>query len=416
MLRSIATVFAGTVMSQVIGLALLPILSRLYGPDEFGVFQTYSSTLRVMLMAAALRYEVGLLEARDEGQFVDLFRACMTLTVVSALVVAAASVLAGDWLAAELSVPVMLVWAFPALLFIAGLQQTTLFLPIRERNYALSSRNRVAQSVYYGVAALGFSLFPSMMLALPAADGVARLGAAIGLIFGTKGLAGKAVAEFGWSGQVAVFAQFRRYPLYTFPGTLLSSLSMLIMVLAFVRLFDIGVAGQFGLVMQVLMGPLAAVNYAISQVFTGDMATVVAANPKQAHAIFRRLVKVLIGVGLPGAIVGYFVAPPMIVLVFGETWRLAGDLCAAAMPLALATFVVAPVNMVLILIRRNAAQLGWEVLRFAATGGVYLAFAAAADPTPTQLLWAFSAVFLALYLVYLAIADRALAAFSRLSP
>lgn len=409
MLKSVATVFAGTALAQLIALALLPVLARLYTPADFGVFQIYASVLRVLLMASAFRYEVGLLETREEGAFLSLLRATLSLSVVTSI----AAGLALLWVGESLGLPAVLVWMFPLLLIVASFQQSATFVPIRDQNYKLSAGNKVMQAVLYGAAAIGLAFTPASAIAMPVADGLSRLGAAAGIAGRTRGLAGKILSKFDFPGQVSALRQFIRYPLYTFPGTTMSALSGLVMSLAFVRLYGLETGGQFALMMQVLFAPIGAAAFSVSQVFTGDIARIIAEKPGEAQAVYRKLVRLMVMIALPGAMFGYFAAPWLIVQAFGAQWEMAGRFCALAMPFAFASFVVAPVNMVLIIARKNRWQLAWEMARFAIAAAIYAALAFGQDLTAEFAMVLFSTAFAGIYLAYLVIADRALARLAR---
>jgi O-antigen/teichoic acid export membrane protein len=210
------------------------------------------------------------------------------------------------------------------------------------------------------------------------------------------------------SEMAAVLREYRRYPVFTFPGTALSALSAALMTFSFTQLFSVNVAGQYGLVLQFVMAPLGAIAFSVSQVFTGDLSKAIADAPPEAHRIYRRVVRILTLIGVPGAIIGYFAGPWIIRLVFGAQWDLAAEFCALSIPMALSTFIVSPINMVLILTRDNKMQIYWEIGRFVTIAAAYLAFRSVLPPDPRLVMGVFSGLTFVTYMVYLVIADRAL--------
>lgn len=49
-LRNVAVLASGTMISQVIVMATLPVLTRLYSPTEYGTYSMYLSIIGILLM------------------------------------------------------------------------------------------------------------------------------------------------------------------------------------------------------------------------------------------------------------------------------------------------------------------------------------------------------------------------------
>ena len=60
----------GTAISQAIPVAITPILTRIYTPEDFGTFALYLSLLTIFSVFATARYEMAIiLPAKDEDAF-----------------------------------------------------------------------------------------------------------------------------------------------------------------------------------------------------------------------------------------------------------------------------------------------------------------------------------------------------------
>lgn len=54
--RNIITLVTGTTIAQAIPVAISPVLTRLFSPDDFGFFAVYFSTATVLSVIATARY------------------------------------------------------------------------------------------------------------------------------------------------------------------------------------------------------------------------------------------------------------------------------------------------------------------------------------------------------------------------
>ncbi len=56
-LKNIATLLSGTILANLIAIAIQPLLSRIYSPEEFGTFTIYLSIIGMLAPAGNLKYE-----------------------------------------------------------------------------------------------------------------------------------------------------------------------------------------------------------------------------------------------------------------------------------------------------------------------------------------------------------------------
>ena len=66
--RNVLTLMTGTTLAQAIPIAISPILTRLYSPEEFGRFQLFASVATNLAVLGCGRYEFALPLARDEAE------------------------------------------------------------------------------------------------------------------------------------------------------------------------------------------------------------------------------------------------------------------------------------------------------------------------------------------------------------
>ena len=364
MLGSISTVLTGTFVAQLISLASLPILSRVFEDQAFGRYQFYISIANILLMLSTLRYEVGMLAAPKGWIFRNLFKTVLCLTVLTAI--SAVIVLAFFYPQYKIKYPelVAVCILLPVGMFVGGLLQAFSFLPIRDRNYKLSAISKIVQSSIYGVSGIVMAFSPLSGLGLIFADIFGRACSATVIFRASQPVKLKQFRFYNWaSAKIALF-RFRKFPKFTLPGTLLSSFVAATPTAYLLMSNDFSVAGQYGLVERFILLPIGTIGFAITQVFTGESASKFREDPSGLNKSFRTTIAILAGISIVPCAVGFFTAQSWVPLVFGDQWELAGKMCSFAMIVAFCSFVTAPVNMLLIVCDRQQWQFLWDVGRF----------------------------------------------------
>src|SRR3990167_1252696 len=90
MLRAILTLLAGGALAQALPLLLGPWLTRLYRPEDFGLYHLFAAVAANAGVVACARYEFALPMARDDAEATALRTLCLRLLAASVAVSAAA--------------------------------------------------------------------------------------------------------------------------------------------------------------------------------------------------------------------------------------------------------------------------------------------------------------------------------------
>lgn len=346
----------GTLAGRLIAIAALPVLTRLYSPEDFALLAVYLALVSTLAVAACLRLEVAipLVETNDEAA--DLLALALTvLTLVTALLTLPA-LLMPEQAAAALGAPALApyLWLVPLGVAMAGSYSALQFWATRARRFGAIARTRIGQ------AAAGVSAMLAMGWA-----GIAPFGLLLGnmLNIGAGGisLAASALVRNGavlravrLRNLAPAFRRNHRYPLFSTPEALFNVAGVQLPVLL-IAAHAGAEAGFLLLAMQVMTVPMKLLGSSISQVY-------VSRAPNEYRegrlapftlAIMRRLV--LVGVGpliLAGAL-----APLVFPWIFGADWARAGTIVAWLVPWMALQFIASPVSMVMFVVGQQRAML-----------------------------------------------------------
>ena len=145
LLRATVTLLMGGALAQLVPLLLGPVLARLFTPQAFGVFTTFSTVAATVAVVACGRYEFALPMARDEDEAAVLLALCARIgLLVLVLSVPLAALLN---MTGHLPLP----WLLPLAVAAAGALQLLIMWSNRAQRFRALAISRVLQ---YGGAAL----------------------------------------------------------------------------------------------------------------------------------------------------------------------------------------------------------------------------------------------------------------------
>lgn len=366
--RDAGVLAGGTAVAQAITVAAAPLLTRLYPPADFGVLAVFGSTVSLISVAAALKYDGALpLPERDDDAAHLLVLSLLLLTLTTAATVALSWAF-GARLAAWTDAPALATWwwLIPLGTLGAGGYQIFSFWAMRESAYPVMAKTRVAR----GVAKIGTQIG----LGLPAL-GLGPVGLLAGEVLG-RGVGTTSLAAlparrlreltegFSLDRCRALAARYRKFPLFESGAALLYTAGMQLPPLLMAVSFSSRETGWFALSQNVIGMPIGLVAHAVAQAYVGNSSELARTDPSELKRLFRRTVRQLAVVGAIPALLLFFFGPALFSFVFGTEWRAAGVYARILSVLFLAQFIVTPFSHTLNLVDRQELSLAWEVARF----------------------------------------------------
>jgi O-antigen/teichoic acid export membrane protein len=322
-------------VGQLLLVAAMPLLTRLYSPEAFGIFGVFAAFVGIFGSIMAGRYEFAIpLSARDE----DAAALAIAGTVVTCVLTALAILLVwvfGELLARATSMPGLasLLWLLPPILFLTGIGQPLEYWSIRRDTLRL-----IGLVLGYGLGYLARAAL--FVTTLTRADRR--------ILATTRSMR---VRELAWS--------MRRYPFLTSISSVVKSLTQFLPTILFATFFGPAVAGGFDLAQRLLSVPVRLVGGAASQVFLVEASEHSVADLLR---LFTKTVSRFLLLGMLGMAPILFAGPLLFAFAFGEPWREAGAFAQALIVLQLARFVQVPTSQSFNILGRQDLELKTAVL------------------------------------------------------
>ncbi|KAA1174705.1 oligosaccharide flippase family protein [Marinobacter salinexigens] len=320
--RAVVTLASASAGGQLIMLAAMPLLTRLYAPDAFGVFSVFASVMGVVLVISSLRYELAVPLPGARRSALQLLLIALVINVCISLIATVAVAVFRFEIASLVDTPLLAsyLWLLPLAILSGGTFKALNYWAIRSKDYRKIGVTKLTQAcsnvtvqILGGVSGLGaFGLILGQILGQSA--GITRL---------AKGLSLNELREgFNKLRSMALFTRYSNFPRYDAPAAAVNVLSAQLPNVAMALLFGPAAAGFYYLADRVLAVPMSIVGQAVGQVLFSQ-----AREDLASGALFKRVLGLLLGLsGLASAIclVVTLIAEPAFVFIFGDGWRDAG--------------------------------------------------------------------------------------------
>lgn len=318
----VALLAGGTALSQVILLAATPLVARLYSPTEYGVWALFMSFGLTWSTVSSLRYEPAIVIPAGEDEAADIVVLCFAILLTVVVLAIAAIAVGHRWIAHILGLGrVGWLWALPPFVFAAGAVQILSFWATRTRRFKAIATARIMQSA----ATIGLQIACALYLRVGASGLIA--GAVGGQICAAAALVGSVARHDRrtWSGALqranlrAPAHQFRNFPLYTAPYSLVGVVGKRLVVLLLAAVCGAAVAGHFEIATKMVFFPVTLVAGAVNQVFFPRAARELGNGAGLAKFVVRVQTLIVAAAG-PIFLAGALNAPFLFSVLFRAAW------------------------------------------------------------------------------------------------
>lgn len=403
--RSTASLSLGTLVSQVVGLATTPILTRLYSAHDFGLLSLVLSAAALLAPIACLRLDLSIPIPRTQQMATALLQsgALCTLIVALAITGTACAFLALGTTLPSIGAPLYLVYlgvmvatSSATLLLNGWLTRLTRFRAIAINLGLLSVITAASQITFAAGGSSPHSLILGLLLGQIVSVGYLCWA-------GVANLPRRVRTSRLSRLRLALFA-YRRFYIWSTPGSVFNAASLQLAPLAALFLFGPEATGLLYLANRIVTVPLYLVASTLLRVMVSETTRLVSKEPARLFTLFKMTSLSAFALSAPGLAL-FFVGSDLVGLMFGAAWRPAGQL-AAILYVNVWFGILAGSCSNLSLLGHNKSETLWEVARFISLGGV-AASAFFTHPTITVFAIEISACFSLFYLVLFAMNWRA---------
>lgn len=343
MLSDFLKLFSGATIGQLIPFLTGPLLSRLYSPDDFGLYALLSSTAGILSIISTGAYEYAILTADDDDESKQLGLLSVLLSLIfsifSSLILLIILIIAKPWISSSLA----WIWiVVPIYVFLQGLLSASSYTLNRQQRYGRMSKGKLMRSatiaafqIILGFLKLPWGLFPGMVAGHSAAT--------VYLFHGVKNLFRESVQAASLNNLKTIARKYYRFPSFTLPSQLLNELSVQIPVYLLKAFFTTAIVGIYALPQKMLNVPVSLIGQSIGQVYF-QKAAKQKNNPDALATTTASLFRFLFRIGvIPFSIIIVF-GDLIFPWLFGAEWKQSGIFAQMLSPWLLFVLAGSPIS------------------------------------------------------------------------
>lgn len=352
-LKAVSVLAGGTAFAQILGILTLPILTRLYTPEEFSVFAIYTALLGTLVVISCLRFEIAIPIPKDDKTAINLLILCLLSNVFLTMLLIFFIILFKETINNIINNTsfIKFIWLVPVGFFLAGLYNAFQFWYTRKKNFKVIAKTRVFQSISSSTVQILMGILGGGVLGLIIGQIVNFSSGLLKLIKGFNKEKNIALNNINLKDIKLDFKKYDKFPKYSTLEALAHSSSMQL-PLVIIGIFFLGPeTGYIFLAMKVMTIPMSLIGNAIAQVYLANAPEYY--NNKKLFKYSIEIVKKILKISwLPIFLIGigsYY----LFALIFGKQWAAAGEIAICLVPWILMQLLSSPIAMALHIIEKQ---------------------------------------------------------------
>lgn len=357
--KNILTLLSGTMLAQALPVAISPILSRLFTPEDFGVLALYVAITGIFGAIANGRYELAIMLPKEDSEARVIVALGVLIAVGVSILLLIAVLLTGDWVASSLGQEGSIWWLLftPLSVLLIGLFNMLNYYNNRLKSYKKIAISHISKA---GTTAASQLTGGGMQVGAPGlvfGRIVGEVTAVALLLFGNRGR--KLFSGVNRERICVTARRYQNFPKFSMWSIFFNRGGTHAVEFFISAVYSIGLLGQYSLMQRVLGAPSALVGSAIGQVFFQEASE---EKKKTGKAIksFNKTFVLLSVLSVGGFGLLFFIAEPLFAFVFGEQWRIAGELTKLLIPLFVLRFVTAAMSLINSVFEKQKMAFYWQ--------------------------------------------------------
>lgn len=355
----VSYVAGGAVAAQALNVLILPIVSRIYSPADYGVMAVYLSIVAILSELSGFRYYLAIPLPKSKKYAEALIFLSLIIQVCFVSAISLILLFFGKEILLRFSFSSFTPYMFiiPIGLLFIGVYRILMQWSIREGSFRSIGITKISQCIAGGSAKILLGLL-----------GIRPAGLLIGAIISEAGgittLYSASIKKNGFpifnkNNIYRVMIRYRKMPLFSTWYGLINSIGSGLPQLFLTSQYGVHYAGLCTMASSLLSIPINFVGQAMGQVFIQRAS--IAKNSNNISSISMKAYLLLLKIGFfPIALISIF-APPLFSFFLGERWGASGIYAIVLVPFIAYRFAFSPLSMLYLILDKQESSVVHEV-------------------------------------------------------
>lgn len=358
--KNVFTLASGSIIAQIVTIICSPITTRLFTPEEIGIFTLITTAVTIFSPVISLRYEVSIVSETELENSLGLLQlSTIICTILSFIITIGYAIYLRLFSTINYNLIIMSLMIF-ILLFVTGIINILISFNNRMSEYTLITKLYIVRTGMQNAFMIVFGVLKTGFIGL-------MFSQIIGLLFGIKSqMSGlkdykDKLKRIDKDKLKYVAKKHKRQVIWSTPATFLNGLSYSSMNYFIQFLFGDAILGLYSISYRILGLPLSVVASNISKVYF-ERASKEYIDNGNCIVSFKKTVLFSTIIAIPMGVIMYFAAPTAFKIIFGEAWYESGVFVSILTPMVMLRFIASSVNVSTIISNRQNIDLLMQII------------------------------------------------------
>jgi len=336
----------GTTIAQAIPIAISPILTRIYTPEDFGILALFMAIVSIFGSISSGRYELAIMLPKKDEDAINIFALGFIIIIFISLFLFFIVLFFDDYLIKLLDNKEIGIWLYfvPITVFFIGLFNILNYFNNRKKQYKDIAVATIIKSIVLAVIQLSVGFFKQGASGLIGGQIISNIFANMRLIKNI--IKDKALmARISKVKIIALGKRYKNFPLISLPSNFINVLNQNLVNMLISTVYNIKTLGLYALVQRVMGVPSSLIGSSIGQVFFQQAAKERQESGRAIKTFTSTVIKLVI-IAIPMYGILFLIVEDLFLFVFGEKWQIAGEYAKILVPLFFIRFISSTVSTI----------------------------------------------------------------------
>jgi O-antigen/teichoic acid export membrane protein len=348
-IKDVLTLISGSAIAQIIGFAFMPVLTRLFSPEEFGIFYIFLTTASILSLLITGGYEKSLVLPSSDKDAWHLLLFAIILSILATTLSLIILLFLNNWgnVFFQTRNSQLILWLIPVYSFLFGIFRILQNWSIRRKKYNHVSGSNILRTCATSGLQTGFGLFQTGSFGLVMGSCISQLFPLWFLMLKDKETFGKITRE---SIKTAYLKgkEYKDFPVYKMPSDLINEVSIQLPLFILKIFFSNAIAGIYSLPQKIMSQPSKLIGQAAGEVYYRQASELNARQQDLSEVTFNTF-KVLFLIGVLPFTIIFLWGPEIFSFVFSSQWEFSGRIAAYLSPWLLFVFSGSPISYIFLI-------------------------------------------------------------------
>ncbi len=364
LVRNSSKLLGANIFAQAVALMVYPILTRMYSPSDFGLFNLFLSIGGVIVIFTTAEYQNAIVLPKDEKKATSCFHAGFLINIFVS-VLCLLSVIFSKQIADVFDAPSLAnwYWLMPFYVLSLGTWNLLNYWYTRNKKFNNVSAYQVSQNIISSGSKIGFGALGWLSGGLIISSVLAPI---VSIAISLKSAWKKNITPllvFDKQSVRQTAYEYRNFPKYSLPRAIINNISGNLPILLLSPFFSLTEIGFFGMAFTLAFRPINMVTTSLYQVFFQRTAERVQ-NGQHIKPFFRKYIRNTLLILIPCFALLYFILPWFASWFLGDAWCETSTYIRMMLPWLLMSCMVAPICFLSDVFQKQRLGLYFEIALF----------------------------------------------------